>query len=69
LEGVEAKLIPPAGKLVLKCDVGIDSEAYVVYDRYCKGNVDVRVGPCKEARSDHTLLAGGCDNWDGGGMG
>jgi len=43
LEDAEVKfvprLVPPAGKPVLKCDVATGSED--VGDRYCNGNVDV----------------------------
>ncbi len=47
----------------VRFDTGTGAEGDVVDDRYCNGKVDVWVGPCKEARSDHTPRAGG---WAGG---
>jgi hypothetical protein len=46
-EGFEFKYVAGTGA---KGDVG---------GRYCNGKVDVWVGPCIEAKSDHTAPAGG----------
>jgi len=60
--GVMTKFVPrvvdPAVGFEAKFVVGTGAEGKDVGDRYCNGRVDVRVGPCKEARSDHTPTAG-----------
>ena len=52
-------LVDPAEGFEFKCVAGAGAKGDVVGDRYCNGKVDVWVGPCKEARSDHTPSAGG----------
>jgi hypothetical protein len=54
------RLVDPAVGFEFKCVIGgAGAKGDVVGDRYCNGNVDVWVGPCKEARSDHRPPAGG----------
>lgn len=59
------RVVDPTVGFEVKFVAGTGAGGDDVDDRYCNGNVDVRVGPCKEARSDHTPPAGvwaGCES-------
>ncbi len=60
------RVVDPAGGFEVKCVAGTGAGVDAVDDKYCNGNVDVWVGLCKEARSDHTPPA---RDWAGGGAG